>query len=73
MKIKTKYAHVTRTITLFTPHCYDTNPLFIQIPIDGVNAKSTLTVHYSNADNQENNILTTETAAMYILGKDLIG
>jgi hypothetical protein len=52
---------VTKTISLFDPHRYDTRPTYRKIPIDGVNAKSSLTIHYKSTDEHEKVILTTKT------------
>jgi hypothetical protein len=53
---------VTKTVALFPSDRYDTKPFYRQIPIDGVNAKSTLTIHYSSQHEQEDVIITTKTA-----------
>jgi hypothetical protein len=57
---------VTKSVALFSPDRYDTKPFYRQIPIDGVNAKSTLTVHYSSQHEQEDVIITTKTAPISI-------
>jgi hypothetical protein len=53
---------VTKSVALFSPHRYDTKPLYRQIPIDGVNAKSTLRYILLTNTQQEDIILTTKTS-----------